>query len=180
MKLDINKKNYELIIVGKGIGSIVEFGLSILVIIAGISIIVLNFFCNYFVEFGYVGYISAIVLIYIGVFTLIKATKKNKVIFTQTNFLTLGGDDLFKSLDICCSDVINYNVAFKNLTMAIQLQLKNGGKKYFPTTHFTKKQIIQILLEIKKRGGLLDNEVNLDDYCIRKRKRNTENNVLNN
>lgn len=84
--------------------------------------------------------------------------RNGKVVFIDNEFITLGHNkNIYPPIHKNCNDFLSYkqNAMFAN----IQFTFNNGKQSYFFTLHYTRKQIIQILNEIKKRGGLQNQDI---------------------
>lgn len=81
--------------------------------------------------------------------------------FIDNQFITKGKNPrYFPPIKVNCEDIVSYEL----LSISIKFTLSNGKKKDFHTVQFTKKQNLQILQEIQKRGGLQNQEIKLDNY----------------
>lgn len=81
--------------------------------------------------------------------------------FIDNQFITKGKNPrYFPPIKVNCEDIVSYEL----LSISIKFTLSNGKKKDFHTVQFTKKQNLQILQEIKNRGGLQNQEIKLDNY----------------
>jgi len=84
--------------------------------------------------------------------------RNGKVVFVDNEFITFGyNNNIYPPIHKNCNDFLSYkqNPMFAN----IQFTFNNGKQSYFFTLHYTRKQIIQILNEIKKRGGLQNQDI---------------------
>ena len=81
--------------------------------------------------------------------------------FIDNQFITKGKNPrYFPPIKVDCKDIVSYEL----LSISIKFTLSNGKKKDFHMVQFTKKQNLQILQEIKNRGGLQNQEIKLDNY----------------
>lgn len=102
--------------------------------------------------------ISFFILIYI----IIKLFRDGKVIFKNNIFITNGQNQkVFPLIKQDCDKIISYKQDVKLFTPCITFILSNGEKKSFHIMQYSKKQIINILIEIQKRGGLQNQEIKL-------------------
>ena len=87
--------------------------------------------------------------------------KKGKVEFDGDKFINPGKYmSFYPPFKVKCSDIISCRI----IIMGFEFTFANRYKKkeYFHTLQFSKKQLQQILNEIKARGGLQDQEIDID------------------
>ena len=87
----------------------------------------------------------------------------SKIIFDEEgNFITYSNNTYLKPIKTSCKDFISYEIKAPKYCMVLLLQNSRTNEKYSISNFtFTKKQIKKILREIKERGGLPDQEIDL-------------------
>ncbi|MCL2062594.1 MAG: hypothetical protein FWH03_08255 [Firmicutes bacterium] len=63
-----------------------------------------------------------------------------------------------------CKDFIDYGYAMQNFLPAIQFTFASGKKKVFFSAWFTDRQVVKILQEIQVRGGLVGQEISMEEF----------------
>ena len=102
-----------------------------------------------------------VVVTFIMVYEIVMLFKKGKVEFVGNEFINPGKyTSYFPPFKANCADIISYEL----LSISIEFTFIDGKKKNFHIVQFTKKQNLQILQEIQKRGGLPNQEIKLDNY----------------
>lgn len=162
------KKNNDLTIRAHGFGFIFLFMCLLIMILSGILSIITSFlwFNN---ELNLVTNILCLIFIIIFELFLIKEfvelLKKAKVDFINDIFITKGQNKkIFPRIHINCKDFVSYKLTSKYAAQCLEFTFINGKKILFHTMQFSKKQNLQILNEIKKRGGFPNQEIKLDHY----------------
>ena len=107
----------------------------------------------------------AIVIYIIGIIWMIYETvmlfKKGKVEFDGEKFINPGKyTSFYPPFKVKCSDIIACRIVMLGFEFTFANRYKK--KEYFHTLQFSKKQLQQILNEIKARGGLQDQEIDID------------------
>lgn len=114
---------------------------------------------------SWIAMIIYLVVAFIMVYEIIMLFKKGKVEFVGNEFINPGKyTSYFPPFNVNCEDIVSYEL----LSISIKFTFSNGKKKNFHIVQFTKKQIMQILQEIKNRGGLKNQEIKLDNYYFNK------------
>ena len=96
-----------------------------------------------------------------AIYETVMLFKKGKVEFDGEKFINPGKyTSFYPPFKVKCSDII----ACRIVMLGFQFTFANRYKKkeYFHTMQFSKKQLQQILNEIKARGGLQDQEIDID------------------
>lgn len=93
--------------------------------------------------------------------------KRAKVEFNDNIFLTIGQNkNIFPRIEQDCKNFIAYKLTSKYAAQCLEFTFVDGKKILFHTMQFSKKQNLQILNEIKKRGGFPNQEIKFDHYYI--------------
>jgi len=161
----MSKNEKELIIRAHGIGFFIVLMMISIIILFGIISIIGIFITNTLL-YKYWGYIIISIIVFaILINELIKWIKVNKVIFRGNEFISPKRSDIkYLGINKNCEDFVGYKIVYRNLLMSMEFKFSDGSTSYFHYITFTKKQILQILNEIQKRGGLKDIEIKLDRY----------------
>lgn len=159
----MSKKNNYLIIKASGVGFIFAVLILTIMLMSIITTISLSFIW-FNKSFSLTESIFAIIILVIGtplfVYEYIMLFKEAKVLFDDTNIFSCGHrNKTFPKINKKCEDIIGYRQTTKSLSPCIEFTLSNGKILNFSTIQHTKKQIIQILNEIKKRGGLQNQDI---------------------
>jgi len=162
----MSKNEKELIIRAHGFGFLYITVILFLFICAGIYVIV-----SFFISSDPEVYHNILAIIFVPIVTivcfceLIKWIKVNKVIFRGNEFISPKRSDIkYLGINKNCEDFVGYEIVCSSLLMSMEFKFSDGSTSYFHYITFTKKQILQILNEIQKRGGLKDIEIKLDRY----------------
>ena len=166
-----NKHNEtKLIIRAHGFGFVFLFILLSIMILAGLVTIVatiiwlskgMNLIESIF------GFIIAIIFIPMLIIEVINLFKKAKVEFVGNIFFTIGQNKkIFPRIKQDCNNFITYKLTSKYAAQCLEFTFVDGKKTLFHTMQFSKKQNLQILNEIKKRGGFPNQEIKLEHYYI--------------
>ncbi len=161
----MSKNEKELIIRAHGIGFFIVLMMISIIILFGIISIIGIFITNTLL-YKYWGYIIISIIVFaILINELIKWIKVNKVIFRGNEFISPKRSDIkYLGINKNCEDFVGYEIVCSSLLMSMEFKFSDGSTSYFHYITFTKKQILQILNEIQKRGGLKDIEIKLDRY----------------
>ena len=110
---------------------------------------------------SWIAMVIYVVVTFIMVYEIVMLFKKGKVEFVGNEFINPGKyTSYFPPFKVNCADIISYEL----LSISIEFTFIDGKKKNFHTIQFSKKQNLQILQEIQKRGGLQNQEIKLDNY----------------
>ena len=155
-------KNKKLLIRAHGFGFYVCLFMCLSLVALGIFTIVMVFIVD---EEGFHTSAIAIIIYFLTTIGMTYETvmlfKKGKVEFDGEKFINSGKyTSFYPPFKVKCSDII----ACRIVMLGFQFTFANRYKKkeYFHTLQFSKKQLQQILNEIKARGGLQDQEIDID------------------
>ncbi len=166
-----NKHNEtKLIIRAHGFGFIFLFILLSIMILTGLVVLVTTFIW-FNKEINLIESILIILAILIGIplliFEVVNLFKKAKVEFNDNIFLTIGQNKkIFPRIEQDCKNFMSYKLTSKYAAQCLEFTFVDGKKTLFHTMQFSKKQNLQILNEIKKRGGFPNQEIKFDHYYI--------------
>lgn len=164
------KSNDHLIIRAHGFGFIFLSTLLFTMLISGLVLISTAYiwFNNLFnlIE-SIIGLIIIIIFIPLLVIEILNLFKKAKVEFVDNKFVTIGQNKkIFPQIKQDCKNFISYKLTSKYTVQCLEFTFTNGKKVLFHTMQFSKKQNLQILNEIKRRGGFPNQDIKLDHYYI--------------
>ena len=160
-----NKSKYDCIIRAHGIGVIVLISILLLFIICSIISIVCFFIPNNEAYLNWIYFVIPLLAIIIIAYEMKKILKDGKVLFFNNLFITNGQNSrIFPKIEKNCSEFESYKLTSKLCSLCIEFTFTNGKKVLFSVMQYSKKQVIQILNEIKKRGGLQTQEVEIERY----------------
>ena len=165
-----NDLNTNLIIRAHGFGFIFSFTLLSIMILTGL-IALITAFIWFNKEINLIESILIILAILIGmpllIFEVSNLFKKAKVEFNNNVFLTIGQNKkIFPRIEQDCKNFMSYKLTSKYAAQCLKFTFVDGKKILFHTMQFSKKQNLQILNEIKKRGGFPNQDIKLDHYYI--------------
>ncbi len=165
-----NDLNTNLIIRAHGFGFIFLFILLSIMILTGLVVLVTTFIW-FNKEINLIESILIILAILIGIplliFEVVNLFKKAKVEFNDNIFLTIGQNKkIFPRIEQDCKNFMSYKLTSKYAAQCLEFTFVDGKKILFHTMQFSKKQNLQILNEIKKRGGFPNQEIKFDHYYI--------------
>ena len=159
------KQIYDLVIRAHGIGVIVLISILLLFIICSIISIVCFFIPNNEAYLNWIYFVIPLLAIIIIAYEMKKILKDGKVLFFNNLFITNGQNSrIFPKIEKNCSEFESYKLTSKLCSLCIEFTFTNGKKVLFSVMQYSKKQVIQILNEIKKRGGLQTQEVKIERY----------------
>lgn len=163
-----NKDNTILTIRAKGIGFIILFCICSLFIVAALYLIVCFFIPSVTdVYHNYIYLIISVIALAIASLELVEIFRKGQVKFIENKFVCKGQNQrIFPAIEQDCKDFVSYKLTSKYTTQCLEFTFTDGKKVLFHTPQFGKKQVIQILNEIKKRGGFPEQEVKIEHYYI--------------
>ena len=164
------KSNDHLIIRAHGFGFMFLFSSLSIIILAGLISLITSFIW-FNKEVNLVESLLIIWAIIIGepllILELISLFKKAKVEFVNNRFVTIGQNKkIFPQIKQDCKNFISYKLTSKYTVQCLEFTFTNGKKVLFHTMQFSKKQNLQILNEIKRRGGFPNQDIKLDHYYI--------------
>ena len=159
------KQKYDLVIRAHGIGFIISFTILFIFIIMSISLLISFFIPNSEAYFNWIYFVIPLLAIIIIAYEMKKILKDGKVLFFNNLFITNGQNSrIFPKIEKNCSEFESYKLTSKLCSLCIEFTFTNGKKVLFSVMQYSKKQVIQILNEIKKRGGLQTQEVEIERY----------------
>jgi hypothetical protein len=149
------------------------FTLCLLVFICNIStviVFVLTFIPNSSIEYNVFATIISVILFIFGSYEIIQILKKSRVIFYENKFITFKRSPWdFPAIIKDCREIISCDLKLKTFVPCLEFTFTNNKKRLLNFTQFSKRQIFKILKEIKKRGGLPNQEVKLTDPIFKKK-----------
>lgn len=157
----INKNNNDIVIIAHGFGFFFELLLCLCITVLGIVVFILNLLPQNYNLSNIILICCCPIASLICIYFLYRLFYKSSVKFSQNDFSTKGNNSFndFKPISEKCENFIDYKITKKYMLLVIEFTLKDNRKKFFYCGQFTKNQIQQILIEIKKRGGFKDKEI---------------------
>lgn len=160
-----------LIIKARGVGYFLCLFLCLMFILSGIISLIFSYIW-FNKEMDIVESIFTLVGVIVGVpvfsYELSVIIKKARVKFEDNKIITKGGgkEEWFPPIQKKCEEFISYKLTSKMTILCFEFTLINNKTILFPTTQYTKKQLLQILQEIKNRGGFPNQEIKIGRYYI--------------
>ena len=162
MESDISNKKT---IIAHGIGFLLVLFLCLSVILVCLILFICFFIPNTETYLHWEYFIIPLIGVIFWSIELSIIIKKAQVKFWDKYFIIAGKySKSFPKIKKKCEEFMDYKLTSKSMFLAIEFTFTSGNKKFFCVTEFTKNQVLQILYEIQKRGGLVGKKIELKHF----------------